>query len=191
MDYLEIVHPFFKGEVKMQQKQNIMDKLDNKRDEVAAKLVLKEFKFPTEIVSGVVFLLLALICYLLIPSQIQISETDQVNGRVFPYLLVAIMGVFSFILIGKELVNVYVKKKPWTTKTINLLEEVRALFIFVILILTYVISKVTNLFLLGAIFCSIGFLVFFRCRKISYYVITLGLAVLIWVSFRFGLNVGF
>lgn len=175
----------------MQQKQNIMDKLDKKRDEAAAKLVKKEFKLPTEIVSGVGFLLLAIVCCFLIPSQIQISATDEVNGRVFPYLLVVIMGIFSTVLIGQELVNVYVKKRPWTTKTVNMLEEVRALFIFLILILTYVISKVTNLFLIGAIFCALSFLVFFRCRKISYYVITLSLAILIWVAFRFGLNVGF
>ena len=175
----------------MNQKNSIMDKLDKKRDQVASKLVGKEFNLPTEIVSAVLFLILSIVCYILIPSQIQISETDTVNGRVFPYLLSAIMGIFSVVLLVQELINVYVKKKPWTTKTVNLLEEVRALFIFLILILTYAISKVTTLFVIGAIFCALGFLIFFRCRKISYYVITIGLALLIWVAFRFGLNVGF
>ena len=33
--------------------------------------------------------------------------------------------------------------------------------------------------------------IYFRCKKPSYYAVTLGLAVIIWVAFRFGLNVDF
>ena len=69
--------------------------------------------------------------------------------------------------------------------------EVKALVIFGILFFTYFLSKVTGLFLVGAIFCSLGFLVYFRCKKPVYYVITLILAVGIWAVFRFVLNVGF
>lgn len=168
-----------------------MDKLDDIRDNAAIKLEKKEFNFPTEIVSGVFFFILAVICYFIIPGQVQVSETETVNGRAFPYLLTAIMGIFSIVLLGQEFIRISIKKQPLTTKKINLLEEVKALFIFLILILTYLISRITDLFVLGAIFCAISFLIYFRCRKISYYIITLGLAVLIWVAFRFGLNVGF
>ena len=37
----------------------------------------------------------------------------------------------------------------------------------------------------------LAFLVYFRCKKRSYYAITIGMAVLIWAAFRFGLNVKF
>ena len=76
-------------------------------------------------------------------------------------------------------------------KNINLLVEVKALEILAILLLTYVICRVTDLFVAGAIFCSLAFLIYFRCRKLSYYAITLTVAVLIWIAFRFGLNVNF
>ena len=53
------------------------------------------------------------------------------------------------------------------------------------------LAKVTDLFVIGALFCAVAFLVFFRCKKKSYYAITIGMAVAIWVVFRFVLNVSF
>lgn len=175
----------------MKEKQNWMDRLDKKRDEIDEKLAKKEIKLPTELVTGIVFLLLGAVILLIMPKQVPVSDTDVVNGRAFPTLLMVVMMIFSGALLLKELYNVYVKKIPLTTKTVNLLVEVKALEILAILLLTYIICRVTNLFVVGAIFCSLGFLVYFRCRKKSYYAITLAAAVLIWAAFRFGLNVSF
>ena len=83
------------------------------------------------------------------------------------------------------------RKQPITWKTVNLLVEVKALVILGILLVTYLLSKYTGLFVIGAVFCALGFLAFFRCRKRSYYIITLALAVGIWCAFRFGLGVSF
>ena len=73
----------------------------------------------------------------------------------------------------------------------NLLVEVKALVIMGILIVTYLLAKVTDLFVIGGLFCAVSFLVFFRCKKKSYYAITVSAAVLIWVVFRFVLSVNF
>lgn len=120
-----------------------------------------------------------------------VSDTDVVNGRAFPTLLMVVMMICSGMVLAKELYQIFVKKMPPATKNINLLVEVKALEILAILLLTYVICRVMDLFVIGAIFCSLAFLVYFRCRKVSYYAITLTMAVLIWVAFRFGLNVNF
>ena len=53
------------------------------------------------------------------------------------------------------------------------------------------LCRVTDLFVVGAVFCALAFLVYFRCKKPLYYVITVGLAVGIWAAFRFLLNVRF
>ena len=63
--------------------------------------------------------------------------------------------------------------------------------ILAILVVTYLLSRFTDLFVVGAIFCCLGFLVYFRCKKPSYYVITIAIAVAIWAAFRFVLNVDF
>ena len=67
----------------------------------------------------------------------------------------------------------------------------KALVILAILIGTWALSKITGLFVVGAVFCCLGFLLYFRCRKKSYYAITLVLAVAIWAAFRFVLGVDF
>lgn len=175
----------------MKEKQNFLDRWDAKRDEIGEKLAKKEIQFPSEFASGIVCLILAFIIMAVIPSQIAVSSTDVVDGRAFPRLLVIVMIVGSVVVLGQELYRVFIKKQPVTTKTINLLVEIKALVILGILLGTYLICRVTDLFVIGAVFCSLSFLIYFRCRKLSYYVITLTVAVLIWVAFRFGLNVGF
>ena len=168
-----------------------MDWLDEKRDTIGEKLSKKEMKLPIDIVTGVFFLLLGAVILLIMPKQVPVSDSDVINGQAFPTLLMAVMMICSGVVLAKELYNIFVKKMPPAMKNINLLVEVKALEILAILLLTYVICRVTDLFVVGAIFCSLAFLIYFRCRKLSYYAITLTVAVLIWIAFRFGLNVSF
>ena len=127
---------------------------------------------------------------LAMPGQVTTTGGDVVDGRAFPTLLMVVMLACCAALIGKELVKL-ARKQPITWKTINLLVEVKALVILGILLVTYLLCKYTGLFVIGAVFCVLGFLAFFRCKKWSYYVITLALAVGIWCAFRFGLGVSF
>ena len=76
-------------------------------------------------------------------------------------------------------------------KTLNMLVEVKAIIIFSILLLFLLLSSLTDYFLLGSIFCVLGFLVYFKCKKPSYYIIALSLAIAIWAAFYFGLKVRF
>ena len=168
-----------------------MDWLDEKRDTIGEKLSKKEMKLPIDIVTGVFFLLLGAVILLIMPKQVPVSDSDVINGQAFPTLLMAVMMICSGVVLAKELYNIFVKKMPPAMKNINLLVEVKALEILAILLLTYVICRVTDLFVAGAIFYSLAFLIYFRCRKLSYYAITLTVAVLIWIAFRFGLNVNF
>ena len=124
------------------------------------------------------------------PDQVAISEKDVVNGRAFPTLLTVVMLLCCAMLIGKELYKL-ATKQPLNWKVINVQVEMKALVILGILVVTYLLSKLTGLFVVGAIFCCLGFLLYFRCRKKSYYVITLVLAVAIWAAFRFALGVDF
>lgn len=170
--------------------KNWVDRLDARLDTIGASLAKKEIRIPTDLVGGILFFLFAIVILLVMPQQVTISEKDVVNGRMFPRLLMIAMMVCCALLIGKELYKM-AKKLPITYKTVNLLVEVKALIILAILVLTYIICRVTNLFVAGSIFCCLGFLLYFRCRKPLYYGITVVLAVAIWAAFRFGLNVNF
>ena len=156
----------------------------------AARMKEKEISIPTDLAGSILFFLLGAVLFFMLPSQVPISENDVINGRVFPKLLFSLMMICSAVLIIQNIIKIS-KKQPVQVSTFNLLTEVKALMILTILFITYFICRITDLFVLGAIFCSIAFLVYFRCKKRSYYAITIGMAVLIWAAFRFGLNVKF
>lgn len=161
-----------------------------KFDVIAARLKEKEVTIPTDFTGALLFLVLGFALYLLMPSQIAISESEIINGRSFPTLLIILMIGCSIVLILQSIVK---KKKGEEIPkiTLNLLTEVKALIIMAILVITYVICSITDLFVIGAVFCAAAFLLYFHCTKKSYYVITIGVAVAIWAAFRFALGVKF
>lgn len=167
-----------------------INSLHRRLDGWGETLQKKELRIPINLAAGLVFFIFALVILFVMPQQVAISEKDVVNGRAFPSLLMYVMMICSGLLIAKDAFKL-VRKEPIEWKVINLLTEVKALILFGILFFTYLISKLTGLFVIGALFCSLSFLFYFRCKKKSYYVITLTLTVAIWAAFRFILNVDF
>ena len=167
-----------------------MEQFNGRMDAWGRKLQGKEIRIPVDLVTGVVFFLFALVILLVMPDQVSVSEKDVVNGRAFPTMLMVVMMLCCAALVGKELYKL-ATRQPLNWKVINVLVEAKALVILAILVGTWFLSKVTGLFVVGAVFCCLGFLLYFRCRKKAYYVITLVLAVAIWAAFRFALGVDF
>lgn len=159
-------------------------------DRWGERLSKKELRIPVDLTVGVLFFLFALAILYVLPQQVAISEKDTVNGRAFPTLLMVVMMICCAMLVAKEIYKL-ITKQPLNWKVINLQTELKALVILAILVVTYLLCRYTDLFVVGAIFCCLGFLVYFRCKKPSYYVITLTLAAAIWAAFRFVLHVDF
>lgn len=170
--------------------KQLIDRVDARLDAWGEALKGREFRFPSDLTAGIVFALAGIAMLLALPGQVTVTGGDVVDGRAFPTLLMGVMLAGCAALIGKELVKL-ARKQPIAWKTVNLLVEVKALVILAILLVTYLLCKYTGLFVIGAVFCALGFLAFFRCRKGSYYAITLALAAGIWCAFRFGLGVRF
>lgn len=174
----------------MKKGTSFMARVDGRLDSIGDRLKGKEITLPTEMIGAALFLVLAVVILLIMPQQVVVSEAEVVNGQKFPTLLMVIMIICCLILLAQGAIKL-MKHEPVQTCTLNLLTEVKALIIMAILFLTYLICRATDLFVLGGIFCACGFLVFFRCRNKLYYAITIGMAVLVWVAFRFGLGVKF
>ena len=167
-----------------------MNNLDAKLDSMGEKLSKKNITIPTDLVAAAIFFVLGIVLLLCVPSQVTVGKDEVVSGAAFPSYLCYIMIGGSLIIAVQNILKI-MRKEPIETKTINALVEVKALIIFGILVMFWVICNVTDLFVLGAIFCAVSFLFFFRCKKKSYYVITIAFAIGIWAAFRFGLNVRF
>ena len=167
-----------------------VEQFNGRMDAWGRKLHEKEIRIPVDLVTGILFFAVALVIFLVMPDQVAISEKDVVNGRAFPTLLLVVMMLCCAMLVGKELYKL-ATKQPLNWKVINIQVEMKALAILAILVVTWLLSRLTGLFVVGAVFCCLGFLLYFRCQKKSYYVITLALAVAIWAAFRFALGVDF
>ena len=170
--------------------KNLIERIETRLDGWGAKLEEKNIEYPVDLICGILFLVIGIVLLLIMPQQVQISEKDVVNGRAFPTMLVWLMLAMSALLVGREAYNM-VMHRPVKTKTLNLLVEAKALVIVLILVVTYLLAEITGLFVVGAVFCALAFLLFFRCKKPLYYAITVSMAVLIWVVFHFVLNVIF
>ena len=164
--------------------------MDAKLDAIGDKLKKKEWKVPTDLLGGVIFLIFGLVMLWIIPSQIEIKKKELVNGQAFPNLLMYIMIACSIVLIVNQVLKL-IRKEPVKTTTINLLVEVKALLIFLAMVAFWLIAEKTGNFAIGSAVFGVLMLFFFRCKKPLYYVIVLVAAVAIWAAFRFGLGVLF
>ena len=165
-------------------------RLDARLDAIGERLKKKEIGVPTDLVGGVLFLIFGIAMLFIIPQQISVGKKEVITGRAFPNLLMYVMIACSAALILLQIVKL-VRGEPVKITRLNLLTEVRALIIFTIMLVYYFACQWTGNFAVGSCIFALLMLLFFRCKKPSYYAITLGAAVLIWVAFRFGLGVRF
>ena len=170
--------------------KGFMAALDAKLDAIGDKLKKKEWKVPTDLLGGVIFLVFGLLMLYIIPLQIEVKKKELVNGQAFPKLLMYIMIACSIILIVTQVIKM-LRKEPVKTTTINLLVEVKAILIFLSMIVFWLVAEKTGNFAIGSAVFGVLMLFFFRCKKPLYYAIVLIAAVAIWAAFRFGLGVLF
>lgn len=153
------------------------------------KLRKREIEIPTTLVGSGIFLFFSLTVLIITPGQVEIGSKDVVNGRNFPMLLMGLSALCCAVLIFSEIYKI-IKKIPLEKKKINLLVEVKALIIFLIMLMFFLAAKTVG-FGIGAVLCTVLILLFFRSANIKYYIITALFAVAVWAAFRFGLNVRF
>ena len=120
--------------------KNLIERIETGLDEWGAKLEEKNIEYPVDLICGILFLVIGIVLLLIMPQQVQISEKDVVNGRAFPTMLVWLMLAMSALLVGREAYNM-VMHRPVKTKTLNLLVEVKALVIVLILVVTYLLRR--------------------------------------------------
>ena len=164
--------------------------LDAKLDAIGDKLKKMEWKVPTDLLGGVIFLLFGLAMLYIIPMQIEIKKKELVNGQAFPNLLMYVMIACSIILIVNQVLKL-LRKEPVKTTTINLLVEVKAVLIFLAMIVFWLVAEKSGNFAVGSAVFGLLMLFIFRCKKPLYYAIVTVAAVAIWAAFRFGLGVLF
>jgi hypothetical protein len=167
--------------------KNFLDSMDLFIDKTGNKLEKHSMSVPINIVGPIIFIIIAIICLIMVPSQIHINTTSPINARTFPVLMLRIVLIFSAVLLLKDIISL-IRKKEIETKEINLLVEVRALIILAMLILFLVLLHFSS-FVASSIVFGILMLFYFRCRKISSYIIICSAAIIIGFLFQYVLKV--
>ena len=97
--------------------KNFIANTEKKLDAWAEKLEKIDVRYPADLVTGIICLVLSIVLMVIMPQQVVISEKDVVNGRAFPTMLCYLMLAMSVLLIGKELVKLAAKELDWKKST--------------------------------------------------------------------------
>lgn len=145
-----------------------------------------KIKTNTNLTSGVLFLIVSIVLYLLIPSQIQTIETTQITARTVPALLFRIMIICSIVLIVQGAL-----RKDKTTYVISpaLLKdpafraEAKTL-IYIAMLLAYALIMPHIGFMPASLLLSNGIIYYFGSRKWYFYAIASANVLFAFFVFR-------
>lgn len=148
-----------------------------------------KIKIPTNLIGGILIMLLSFIVWMLIPNQINIGEAAmqkaQSNSRLIPDMLAIGIGISGALLVFQSLV---LKKEVY--KEYNLGLEAKGAIYLVILIVYIVLVEYVGM-LVACLLMGIGSLAYFRTKKIRRYIIIFAFFIVIYLVFSLVLKVKF
>jgi putative tricarboxylic transport membrane protein len=140
-------------------------------------------KIRANLVTGIMFGIISIIIWYLIPSQIITRETATVNAKFVPSLVTAVMFLLSLALIVQSLV--FKKDKD---VEIRLGKEAKMLVVLLMLIGYAVLLSFIGYVFSSILFC-VGFLLYMKSKQWTFYVISLVAIILLKLIFTMVLQV--
>lgn len=141
-----------------------------------------KLKFNQDLIGSTLFLILSIIIWLMIPSQIKANEGYLITSQTFPRVIVGLMGLSSLYLFIKEIIKV-IKKEPVTKVEIYIKEEFKSIVVILLLIGYWIILHWLT-FMASSIIFGICMLVFYKNKNWKYYGIVVVSIVLITIVFQ-------
>lgn len=140
------------------------------------------YKIKINVVGGIIFLILAMILWYLIPSQIPVTTDAVITSRSFPKLIVVVMFFSSLFILVNDLIKI-ARKLPVQEVEVNLKEEGRAVITCVLLILYAVLLNIIGLLFASIAYCC-AMLAFFKCKNWKYYLTVIIICTLVTYIFK-------
>lgn len=156
-------------------------------DRFSTKWEGRRVRFYPSLVGPVFFLIVSITGFLLMPSQVKIQEGTATTARTFPSLMLTLILACSVLLIVQELIKI-VRKQPLEVVMLDVMTEIRAIIILVLLVLYALLISLLGFIVTSALF-GLAMLCFFRVKKWWYYLIVAFSAVVIGLLFQVVLNV--
>lgn len=140
------------------------------------------YKIKVNVVGGIIFLILAMILWYLIPSQIPVTTDAVITSRSFPKLIVVVMFFSSLFILVNDLIKI-ARKLPVQEVEVNLKEEGRAVITCVLLILYAVLLNIIGFLFASIVYCC-AMLAFFKCKNWKYYLTVIIICTLVTYIFK-------
>lgn len=136
-----------------------------------------------DLLGALLFLVVSAVLWVLMPSQIVVSDPDEViTAQTFPRLIIGLMGACSAILLIKEIIKL-IRKQPTKMVEIRLAEEAHSLFLVLTLVLYWGLLHWLPFMVASTLF-AFTLLAFFRCKNWKYYAIVAAFSVLLSLFFQ-------
>ncbi len=137
-----------------------------------------EIKYKSNLVAGIVSLILGVICLILVPLQIakDYSATYGITSRTVPYAIGILWIVCGVILLVQSIVL-----KKDTEKTLVVGKELKALAYMVMLLVYGILFK--RSFLISTILLGVATLAMTGTKKKLFYVIVIAMVVVLYLLF--------
>lgn len=144
-----------------------------------------KIKYNSEMIAGAVFVIVAAVLWLLIPSQIQTMETSAINAQTIPRVAIGGLFLFSAALLiqgifsdGKK--EVVINKETFRSESFRL--EMRSV-IFALFLIGYCAIIGLLGFIISTIILAVAILIFYGARKWYYYAIPIAMVGIVYYVF--------
>lgn len=143
-----------------------------------------KIKYKSNFIAGVCSAVFGVVVLLLIPSQVGVDtgKTFGVGSASIPMGMALVCIVCGILLVIKSKVF-----KDDVEKELEVSRELK-IFLYFLVLLAYALTFDYS-FVISTCILAVVTLLFTGSRKISYYLISVGMVLLLYVTFRFLLNV--
>ena len=141
-------------------------------------------KYRSNLVAGIVSVILGIICMVIIPGQIgeDYSATYGITSRTVPYTVAILWIICGIILMVQSLI---LKKDE--VKVLDVSKEAKALLYMLVLLIYAVLFQKS--FLVSTMFLGVATLAFTGSKKKSFYLIVLAVVAVLYLLFAKVLHV--
>ena len=144
-----------------------------------------KIKYNSDIISGLVFVIVAAVLWLLIPSQIQTLEKTAINAQTIPRIAIGGLFLCSAGLLIQGLLSHDKKEIVITRESFHsdgFRREMRAL-LFAAFLIIYCFLVTLLGFIVSTVLLVIAILLFYGARKWYYYAIPLVMVGVVYYVF--------
>ena len=145
-----------------------------------------KIKYNSEIISGLIFSLVGLVLWFLIPSQVQTLEKTAINAQTFPRIAIGGLVLFS---IGLLLEGLFAKEKREIVVTAESFrstafkKEMRSV-VYALFLIVYCLLIGHLGYIISTALLVVAVMLFYRARKWYYYAIPLGMVGVVYYVFK-------